>query len=197
MKVLIWVTIALCILRCIAHNHYNCVFDQTNRDLHDISFASKPDEGIPPSSHGRNLLSITRNSIRITLDSSMFTSVSPGLNGAASTTTENLAFILRTMRVGVNFLMARLKVYPLTSVLAPLYCFDFTPPSNDQSYGIAGSDLHIYVRYTTDPNQAYGATGKSCKYYGDQTATLPDYTLQVGRPTVGRIIFNTYKLTDQ
>ena len=40
----------------------------------------------------------------------------------------------------------------------------------------------------------YGATGKSCDYV---TGSYPDYTLQVGRPTVGRMIFNTYNLVDQ
>ena len=29
------------------------------------------------------------------------------------------------------------------------------------------------------------------------TGPVVDYTLQVGRPTVGRIIFNTYQLVDQ
>jgi hypothetical protein len=63
-------------------------------------------------------------------------------------------------------------------------------------YGVSASDLHIYVTYTTDSSQSYGATGKSCKYFGDNSTFPPDSTLQLGRPTMGRIIFNTNKLVD-
>jgi len=52
------------------------------------------------------------------------------------------------------------------------------------------------MRQTTDSSKSYGASGKSCKYYGDQIAIPPDLTLQIGRPTMGNIIFNTYQLTD-
>jgi hypothetical protein len=54
--------------------------------------------------------------------------------------------------------------------------------------------LVIFARYITDGNISYAATGKSCDYV---TGPALDYTLQVGRPTVGRIIFNTYQLVDQ
>ena len=59
---------------------------------------------------------------------------------------------------------------------------------------MANIDLLIIANYLTDKNLGYGATGKSCDYV---TGAIPDYTLQVGRPTVGRIIFNTYNLVDR
>jgi hypothetical protein len=93
--------------------------------------------------------------------------------------------------------MMRLKVYPLTSIKAPGLCSDYIPSYNDQNYGIGASDLHIYVLYTTNAQLSYGATGKSCKYFGDGLTYPPDSTLQLGRPTMGRIIFNTYNLVDQ
>jgi hypothetical protein len=130
------------------------------------------------------------------MDSSTFNTVSLGLNGAATTTTTNLAFILKTMEVAASFYMNRLQVYPLTTISAPVTCVDYNTPSNDQMYGISASDLHIYVTYITDTQTSYGATGKSCKYYGDGVNLLPDSTLQIGRPTMGRIIFNTYNLVD-
>lgn len=99
------------------------------------------------------------------------------------------------MQVAVNFYMTRLKVYPMSSLQAPSLCVDYNTPSNDQSLGISGSDLHIYVTYTTDMNASYGANGKSCKYLGNN-ASLPDSTLQIGRPTMGRIKYNTYNLID-
>jgi hypothetical protein len=141
-------------------------------------------------------LTITRNSIRITMDSSNFNTITPGVNGASTTTATNLAFILKTMQVATYFYMNRLKVYPLTTISAPIICVDYNTPPNDQMYGISASDLHIYVTYISDANQTYGATGKSCKYYGDGTTPLPDSTLQIGRPTMGRIIFNTHSLVD-
>jgi hypothetical protein len=52
-------------------------------------------------SHGRQLLTITRNAIRITLDSSPFNTVTAGPSG--STTSTNLAFILRAMQVAKSF----------------------------------------------------------------------------------------------
>ena len=55
--------------------------------------------------------------------------------------------------------------------------------------------MHIYMLYKTDSSLSYGATGASCSYYGTG-GTLPDSTLQIGRPVVGRIIFNTYNLVD-
>ena len=100
------------------------------------------------------------------------------------------------MEVSVAFYMNRLKVYPLTIIKAPILCSDYYTTYNDQYYGIGASDLHIYVLYSTDKNLAYGATGKSCKYFGDGLGSTPDNTLQLGRPTVGRIIFNTYSLID-
>ena len=84
----------------------------------------------------------------------------------------------------------------MSSLLAPILCVDHNTPNNDRIIGISGSDLHIYILYTTDQALTYGATGKSCKYFGN-SASLPDTTLQIGRPTMGRIIFNTYMLVDR
>ena len=53
----------------------------------------------------------------------------------------------------------------------------------------------IYVLYIGDSSIGYGATGVSCKWVTG--SSFPDTTLQIGRPTVGRIIFNTYTLVDQ
>ena len=179
-----------------SHNHYNCVFDQNNQDLREISRQTAPDVSTVEPSSARNLLTITRNAIRITTDSSTFSTITAGLNGAPSTNTINLAFLLKTMTVAVSFLTTRLKVYPMSSLTAPITCVDYNTPNNDRSIGISGSDLHIYVLYTTDQSLTYGATGKSCKYYGD-SSSLPDATLQIGRPTMGRIQYNTYNLIDR
>lgn len=62
------------------------------------------------------------------------------------------------------------------------------------SDNIAATDLHIYVRYVTDNTIGYGATGVSCQW--NTITTYPDTTLKAGRPTVGRIIFNTYNVVD-
>lgn len=140
---------------------------------------------------GRQLLTITRNAIRITLDYSNFTTLS---TGASSTVSTNLAFVLKAMQVAANFYMVRLKAYPLTSLQAPGTCIDYTPSNNDQIFGISASDLHIYVLYTSNQSLSYGATGGACKWV---TGTLPDSTLQVGRPIMGRIIFNGYHLVQQ
>lgn len=135
---------------------------------------------------------MSRTPMRISLDTTNFSTITEGKNGASNTTTSHLNFILRAMQVTANFYQNRLQVTQLSRIYSPSSCFDFTTPLNDQTNGIASSDLHIYVRYTTDKNIGYGATGISCKQY---TATsAPDSTLQAGRSTVGRIIFNTYKL---
>jgi hypothetical protein len=86
--------------------------------------------------------------MRITLDSSAFNTITPG--PSTSTTSTNLAFVLRAMQVAVNFYSSRLKVYPLSSLVAPGICADYTPSLNDQQFGIGASDLHIYVLYITD-----------------------------------------------
>jgi len=56
------------------------------------------------------------------------------------------------MQVSSDFYMNRLKVYPITTIYAIPNCSGYTTPYNDQYYGIAGSDLHIYVLYITDMN---------------------------------------------
>jgi hypothetical protein len=73
-----------------------------------------------------------------------------GLNGATTTTADNLAFVLKAMQVAAFFYMSRLQVYPLTTINAPVVCYDYDTPPNDQMYGISASDLHLYVTYITD-----------------------------------------------
>ena len=68
----------------------------------------------------------------------------------------------------------------------PNYCVDFEP--SNKGAVLANVDLLIMAKYITDKNISYSATGKSCDY---TSGALPDFTLQVNRPTVGRIIFNT------
>ena len=98
------------------------------------------------------------------------------------------------MQVSTNFFENRLKVTRASLIYAPNTCVDFSPPSNDISVGISDCDLHIYLRYITDSSVTYAATGKSCKYIN--TLPIPDSTLQQGRPTFGRIIFNTLHVID-
>ena len=91
-----------------------------------------------------------------------------------------------------------MQVGQSATITAPSLCSNYTPSSTAQNSGFASADLVIFVLYLTDQGQSYGATGKSCKYVsGTATTSTPDNTLQVGRPTVGRIIFNTYQLTDR
>lgn len=182
------------------HNHqYNCVFDHLNQDLREISARAKPDvlinePGMKVSGRLMAAINPTRIPIRITLDYNAFnSSILPGENGASTTTMTNLNFVLRTMMVTQTFFQNRLRVGEVGSITAPDPCVDFTPSVTAQSGGYSGTDLVIFVQYITDKDITYGATGKSCKYI---SGALPDQTLQVGRPTVGRIIFNTYKLVD-
>ena len=46
----------------------------------------------------------------------------------------------------------------------------------------------------TDKSITYGATGVSCAYFTG--TSVPDSTFQAGRPTIGRIKFNTFTLLD-
>lgn len=137
---------------------------------------------------------LSRTPIRITLDTSDFDSIKAGLNGASNTTNSRLQFIKRAMQVAQSFYQARLQVTQVARIYAPSTCNDFDPPTNDVQNGIASSDLHIYVRYFTDKSITYGATGVSCRVFTG--TTVPDSTFQAGRPTIGRIKFNTYSLLD-
>lgn len=55
--------------------------------------------------------------------------------------------------------------------------------------------MHIYVLYITDSTKQYGATGVSCAHVSS-SVTYPDTTLRAGKPVMGRMIFNTYRLVD-
>ncbi len=76
----------------------------------------------------------------------------------------------------------------------PAYCYDFNTPGTDATDNIGGTDLHIYVKYTTDNTKGYGATGVSCQW--NALSGIADTTLKAGRPTVGRIIYNTFNIID-
>jgi len=82
------------------------------------------------------------------------------------------------MQVAVNFYSSRLQVYPLSSLIAPGICVDYSPSINDQQFGIGASDLHIYTLYITDSTQGYGATGGSCLRFAAGQSD-PDTTLQL------------------
>lgn len=205
MKIIVICFLALLVCLTTAHGkHLHCQFDSLYKHLKPPSnFHAKLDESMTQKpTHGRGLIVVTRAQMRITLDTTDFSTIKAGLNGATSTNNNNLNFILRAMSVVQSFFQERIQVASESKVYAPSTCVDFTPPANDVSNGIAGSDLHIYVQYLTNKNLTYGATGKSCKYHGSNLAMptlvgLPDVTLQQGRPTVGRIIFNTYNIIDQ
>lgn len=135
----------------------------------------------------RNLQLLTRNAIRITVNDL-------SLNAVTTTTTSAvLTFLSKAMKVVKQFVTARFKVSPESSNnIANSMCVDFTTPANDRSSGIALSDLHIYISYVTDNTLQYTATGKYCKVSAGSTSSPnPDTTLARGRPTMGRIKFNT------
>lgn len=191
----------LCLLVLIlltnSHSH-RCHFDELHSDLTSTP-QGKPDEVLHPS-QGRLLVpNPVRAPIRIELDTTMFNDpIILGLNGATTTTTTNLNFILKTIQIAKTFYESRLQVGTMATIYAPPDCVGYTPTSTAQSSGYANADLVIFVHYTTDATITYGATGKSCKYVtGTATAGSPDSTLTVGRPTFGRIIFNTYNLVDR
>jgi hypothetical protein len=77
------------------------------------------------------------------------------------------------------------------TIIPPVECYDFN--TTDQN-GIGASDLHIYVRYITNSQIGYGATGVSCEW--NPLSGVADPNLSAGRPIVGRIIYNTYNLVD-
>ena len=131
--------------------------------------------------------------MRIFLDTTPFsnTVITPGSNGAATTNRASLDFIVKTLNVAKTFYEKRLKASPLLSITVPDTCVDINP--YNKGTVINNYELVIYTQYLTDSKIGYGATGKSCDYV---TGSYPDYTLQVGRPTVGRMIFNTYNLVD-
>jgi hypothetical protein len=176
----------------------NSLFEKDNPDLRERKVQGRGTEDDRVRlTEGRLLQtpSPTRAAMRIELDTTMFSgAIQAGQNGAASTTTTKLNFVLRAMLVAQTFYQTRLQVGQEATIYAPVTCVDFTTPLSAQSAGFASADLVIFVRYVTDAGLTYGATGKSCLWNADAT---PDMQLRSGRPTVGRIIFNTYQLVDQ
>ena len=199
LNALLWLLATLLLIQTIQAHSYRCLFDKHNKDLREESRKAKPDVGVNPPGNqgtkGRLLVpNPVRAAMRIQLDTTnVNATIQAGQNGAANTTTTNLNFILRTMYVAQVFYQTRLQVGQMASILAPALCVDYVPPTTAQTSGYSNIDLVIYVLYTTDSSLSYGATGKSCKYFpGTPTTVSPDLTLQAGRPTMGRIIFNTY-----
>lgn len=90
-----------------------------------------------------------RAAFRIELDTTYFNDpIYPGQNGANTTTTTNLNFILKSMYVTQVFYQTRLQVGQTASISSPTTCVDFNPPSQT----FANADLVLYVRYITDQN---------------------------------------------
>ena len=101
------------------------------------------------------------------------------------------------MKVAAYFYMSRLKVSPEGLIDIPSLCHDYSPPLTDVQTGKANSDMHIYVLYSTDSTVGYGATGVSCSWVTTSGVFYPDTSYRAGKPTAGRIIFNTYNLVDR
>jgi len=200
MKIFAVVIVILLMNLSFAHQ-FKCVFDENNGDLRNNAYLSKPAQAVlePQINQGRLLtISPIRGPIRVYLDTSAFNTLNGGTNGAPTTTTTNLNFVLKTMLVTQVFYQTRLQVGQTAIIYSPQICVDFNTSATDQNQGFSNKDLIIYVQYVTDPTLSYGATGKSCNYFpGNPTSSSPDNTLTMGRPTVGRIKFNTYNLVDQ
>lgn len=199
MKVCLAFVLLLVAIHCHTHT-YRCIFDEQNKDLRADAANNVPEVSVVrPGPHYNGRLLVTPstsfyNYIRIYLDTVPFISstVIPAVNGAPNTTTSRLNFILQALYVAQQFYQTRIKAAQLSYVTIPAYCVDFSP-SNSGSQ-IANTELVIFAQYVSDASKSYGATGKSCDYV---SGAFPDSTLQVGRPSVGRIIFNTYSLVDQ
>jgi hypothetical protein len=97
--------------------------------------------------------------MRITLNVDDFGTLKASANGEPQTTFPKLNFVLKTMYVAKNFYENRLRVASSGIINVPSQCYDITTSDTN---GIANSDLHIYVRYITNSQLGYGATGVSC-----------------------------------
>jgi hypothetical protein len=75
--------------------------------------------------------------MRIHLESSAFNTIVAGVNGAASTTTTKLNFVLRSMQVAVAFLQNRLQAGQTALIYAPFHCVDFYPSLDDRTIGFS------------------------------------------------------------
>lgn len=198
MKAILPIVFLFMLLLSVRSHTYKCAFDEHNVDLRgNMGKAKPPSMRFSSDSLQGRLLVPTRGPIRIHLDTSAFNTTLPGANGATTTTTAKLNFILKSMQVTQEYLQGRLQVTQLSTLHSPLTCVDFNTSATDQTDGFNNTDLVIYVRYLTDMAKSYGATGKSCDYFpGVATSGSPDSNLQIGRPIIGRIIFNTYVLVD-
>ena len=117
-----------------SHRHtYKCAFESNNQDLRKLAQDNIPEilENEPGVNlHGRVLTTpstAARLSMRMHVDSLALasTTISAGLNGAATTTTTNLVFLIQALTVAKEFYQTRIKVGQLASITVPNYCVDF------------------------------------------------------------------------
>jgi hypothetical protein len=92
---------------------------------------------IEPGTHYKGRLLLTRptlfyGNMRIYLDTIPFSSstITPGANGASTTTQTRLNFILQTLYVAQQFYQTRLQAVKLSYITIPDYCVDFAPSNN-------------------------------------------------------------------
>jgi proprotein convertase subtilisin/kexin type 5 len=158
--------------------------------LHTLSSMQQHTEDLKHEGPTRNLQTVTRAAMRMTMNTSnLGTAIAP-------TTTATLSFITNIMLVIKQFVKLRFQVYSeQANIVAPTTCVDYTSPSVDVSSGIANSDLHLYVLYQSNSSSTSVATGKYCQVTSGG-GSLPDATLARGRPTFGRIRFNTAPTLD-
>ena len=112
MKIFAVVIVILLMNLSFAHQ-FKCVFDENNGDLRNNAYLSKPAQAVlePQINQGRLLtISPIRGPIRVYLDTSAFNTLNGGTNGAPTTTTTNLNFVLKTMLVTQVFYQTRLQV---------------------------------------------------------------------------------------
>lgn len=155
MKILNILILLIC-LQKIESKSQTCNFHRYEHSNHYQSKKATAAEHIQPGFGrqnkigGRLLYGAGRTPIRITVNSDDFNSIKSTNNGEAQTQSVNLNFIKRAMLVAKTFYQNRLSVAAEASVLVPITCYDFNPADGNSS--IAGTDMHIYIRYITDKN---------------------------------------------
>ena len=129
-----------------------------------------------------------RKPLRITIDTSLL-SIAANSNDTASVFT----FIKNSLSVAKQFLKNRISVYPENSIVIPNVCVDLNIIEKNLMSSAPSTDLLIYATSITNETLTYTVTGKSCVYSTNGIPPPgPDYYLQYGRPTVGRMKFNTF-----
>jgi len=92
-------------------------------------------------------------------------------------------YFTRLIELGKFFFSHLLKVKPIVGPIMPTIdnCHDFNLPEDDKIFGIAYSDLHIYVTFTNDPSSSLLTYGLGCMHAGNE------YN---GRVVIGRFNYN-------